>query len=444
MSLLDRLRHRPPPRDEAAMASRREDVDPETGEILRDNTEDIARKDSRDRVRGERTVTSVNRERSLRTRVNTALAISAVVLLVGGFLTWYYASYFESEQAEQDAAAKAAEARIGGESVVPPLGRVDPPSPGDEARTAGPMTVADVLGPPPPAPPERPMMASGTQAASAKTPEQLALERKLNQPVMLRAPSAAPTGPPVAAHPAPPMGTPNLAAILGAVGGSADPDSPPTSNPALAELLKPTPTAAVSAQVLPTRRLLLPKGSFVDCTLETAIDSTLPGMVTCIGANDIYGADGKVVLLERGTKYVGETRGEVRQGQSRVFVLWQEARTPTGVVVQLASPGTDALGRSGLPGHVDTHFWDRFGAAILISVIDGGLQALAAHQQRDVGTAVSVGTQGTRDVMTEVLKSTIAIPPTILKNQGERVQVLAARDADFRSVYALRVDDEGR
>lgn len=290
------------------------------------------------------------------------------------------------------------------------------------------------------------MMASGTQAAPAKTPEQLALERKLSQPVMLRAPSAAPAGTGVAAQPSPPIGAPNLAAILGAVGGaSADPDSPSaTTNPALAELLKPTPTAAVSAQVLPTRRLLLPKGSFVDCTLETAIDSTLPGMVTCIGANDIYGADGKVVLLERGTKYVGETRGEVRQGQSRVFVLWQEARTPAGVVVQLASPGTDALGRSGLPGHVDHHFWDRFGAAILISVIDGGLQALAAHQQRGAGTAVSVGTQGTRDVMTEVLKSTITIPPTILKNQGERVQVLAARDADFRSVYSLRLDDEGR
>jgi type IV secretion system protein VirB10 len=151
----------------------------------------------------------------------------------------------------------------------------------------------------------------------------------------------------------------------------------------------------------------------------------------------VYSADGKVVLLERGTKYVGEQKGDVRLGQSRVFVLWNEARTPTGVVVNLASPGTDELGRSGLPGHVDTHFWDRFGAAILISVIDGTLQALAASQQNGGGTVV-FNPRGTNEIMTEVLKGTVAIPPTVVKNQGDRIQVLVARDVDFRAVYALR------
>ena len=189
----------------------------------------------------------------------------------------------------------------------------------------------------------------------------------------------------------------------------------------------------------------MPKGAFVDCTLETAIDSTFDGMVTCIGASDIYSADGKVVLLERGTKYVGEKRGELKQGQARVFVLWNEARTPTGVVVNLASPGTDQLGRAGLPGFIDTHFWDRFGAAILISVIDGTLQALAASQHGGTGgTAVVLNPQGSREVMTEVLKSTIAIPPTVVKNQGDRIQVLVARDVDFRSVYALRTESGGQ
>jgi type IV secretory pathway VirB10-like protein len=177
--------------------------------------------------------------------------------------------------------------------------------------------------------------------------------------------------------------------------------------------------------------------------LETAIDSTYEGLTTCIGASDIYSADGKVVLLERGTKYVGEQRGSPRQGQGRVFVLWSEARTPTGVVVQLASPGTDELGRNGLPGFVDTHFWERFGAAILVSVIDGTMQALTAQQQAGAGLtnrgALVVGPQGSRDILTEVLRSTIAIPPTVIKNQGERIQILVARDVDFRDVYALRV-----
>jgi type IV secretion system protein VirB10 len=234
-----------------------------------------------------------------------------------------------------------------------------------------------------------------------------------------------------------------MAQLIGALQAPASTSGAPAGG-SLAASLRPTPTLAVAAQTLPTLRMLLPKGAFIDCTLETAIVSTYEGMTTCIGASDIYGADGKVVLLERGTKYVGEQRGTPRQGQGRVFVVWNEARTPTGVVVQLASPGTDELGRNGLPGFVDTHFWDRFGAAILISVIDGTMQAIAAHQQRGTnvgsGGGVVLGPQGSRDVIAEVLRSTVSIPPTVIKNQGERIQILVARDVDFRSVYALRTD----
>ena len=54
----------------------------------------------------------------------------------------------------------------------------------------------------------------------------------------------------------------------------------------------------------------------------------------------------RTILLEEGTKYIGETRGDVRQGQARIGIIWTEARTPTGVLVPMKSPGMDALGRA--------------------------------------------------------------------------------------------------
>jgi type IV secretion system protein VirB10 len=208
--------------------------------------------------------------------------------------------------------------------------------------------------------------------------------------------------------------------------------------------LRPTAATAAQAQLLPATRFLLPKGAFIDCTLETAIDSTLPGMTTCITAADTFGADGKVVLLERGSKLVGETRGQVQQGQARVFVVWTEARTPTGVTVPLDSPGTDELGRSGLPGQVEHHFWERFGAAILISVIDAAVQVGVQAANHSGGGAVIYAPSASQDAATEILKNTVNIPPTVVKRNGDRIQVLVARDLDFRSVYELRAPPTGR
>jgi type IV secretion system protein VirB10 len=304
-----------------------------------------------------------------------------------------------------------------------------------------------VLGRAPPLPDQPPTSPSPTPAVAAplaqvaayapqpKTPGQLAFERRLAGPVF--APRSPGDLSHVSSRPDPSLHTPTP--------GSPEASPLPVSiqsdpHQGLASLLQPTLSATVLPSLLPTRRFLLSKGAFIDCTLETAIDSTLPGMTTCITATDTYSTDGTVVLMERGTKLVGETRGQVGQGTARIFVLWTEARTPTGVVVPLASPGTDELGRSGLPGQVDRHFWDRFGAAILLSIVNGAVQAgVQAASSGNNSGAVVVNPSATTDVMTEVLRSTVAIAPTVTKQQGDRIQVLVARDVDFRSVYDLRI-----
>jgi type IV secretion system protein VirB10 len=375
-------------------------------------------------VRGERDVTPVNRAVSVQSRISSVLAIGLMSVLGLGMLTWYYANAITRQSRARQSAQALSTNRAQGEMPLPSLGRIDPPptiAMNDAARLPPPdLPSAPIpLNPLPlreiPLEPSPPSTAYG--APPPKSAEQLALERQLAGVVY----SAQNVMPSAAAgmSPAPP--------------GSAAAQEPGE----LSALLRPSVSATVRAQVLPTQRLLLPKGAFIDCTLETAIDSTLPGMTTCVMATDTFGVDGKVVLLERGTKLIGETRGQVQQGSGRIFVLWNEARTPSGVIVPLASPGADELGRSGLPGDVNNHFWQRFGAAMLVSVIDAAAEGAVQSSRGGNGTII-VNPSASQSVMTEVLKGTINIPPTVVKQQGDRIQVLVARDLDFRSLYELR------
>ena len=367
-------------------------------------------------VEGERGESAVQRPPSLQARLSNLLAFGLMATIGLGLLGWYYSHMVGARP--RTPASPSAKDNAGAEIALRPLGRVDPPaaSPLENLLGAAPVEPAASVSPvlPPGALAQPPLSATPSYGAPAQRDPRL--ERQLKGPAFA-------------------AGTLRSADKTSSQGVAGEPKR--TEESEFEALLRPHATPAVQAQMLPTQRLLLPKGAFLDCTLETAIDSTLPGMTTCVLATDAFSADGTVVLLERGTKLVGETRGQVRQGAARIFVLWTEARTPHGVVVPLASPGTDELGRSGLPGEVDRHFFERFGAAILISVIDGAIQA-QVQAQRQNGDTVVLSPSRSQDVMTEVLRSTVNLPPTVVKPQGDRVQVLVARDLDFRSVYELR------
>ena len=396
-------------------------------------------------VRGERTTAIVDAARSAQSRVSSLLAAGLMITLGLAALSWYYAHALTRTSRVRQAAQSAAATRAQGEMSLPSLGRIEPPLVIAPAAALTPEVQARPIEPPLAttsaiAPPETLLPAAAPIAGATTTmlrPNtshgELALARRLAGGVLVRGSDSQTAGGPAVQAPAPTAAGQAAALSDGDTGGGLRRVSD-RGEPGLSALLRPTVTPAVPAALLPTQRFLLPQGSFIDCTLETGIDSTLPGMTTCITASDTFGADGKVVLLERGTKLVGETRGQVEQDQARVFVLWTQARTPTGVVVPLASPGTDELGRAGLPGEVDRHFWQRFGAAMLITLIDGAVQAGVQASARTGGTVI-YAPSGSQDVLTEVLKDTVAIPPTIIKRNGDRIQVLVARDLDFRPVY---------
>lgn len=169
------------------------------------------------------------------------------------------------------------------------------------------------------------------------------------------------------------------------------------------------------------------KGTVVQAVLETALDSTRGGFARAIVTRDTYGFDGSRILIPRGSRIIGEYKSDATLGQKRVLIQWQRLMRPDGVMIDLDSPSTDPLGRAGVRGRVNTHFWERYSGAILQSSLDAGVQlATRAASNNSVVVGLPGSTQaGGTSLQVE------RIAPTIKVRQGTGVAVFVAKDLDF-------------
>jgi type IV secretion system protein VirB10 len=193
--------------------------------------------------------------------------------------------------------------------------------------------------------------------------------------------------------------------------------------------------------------LVVPQGTSLTCALTTRVVSAQAGFIGCQVLRNVYGADGRVLLIERGSHLDGEYRvTQVKPGSTRIPALWTRLRTPGGVTVDLDSPATGPLGESGADALVDNRWFERVGAAMLVSVLDDSIKIVMNNEtapQQGNNSLVFQGTTQTASQMAEkVLDASINVPPLLYANQGALVGVYVARDVDFSSVYELQPSGE--
>ena len=229
-------------------------------------------------------------------------------------------------------------------------------------------------------------------------------------------------------------------------GEKAEPVKTSSSSSELASRMNSARYAASKATLMKNMGMSIAAGTMIRCGTITELDTTVPGFVSCQVSKEVRSADGSVVLIDKGATITGEVSGGILMGQARAFVLWSRVRNRDGATAYLDAPGTNRLGSAGVPGQVDTHFWDRFGGAMFISVFSdlsrGLMQALVnSTDKSDSDTTVNLdNTSNTSDSLArEVLRATINIPPTLTVNHGEAVSIFVPRDVDFSDVYGLEM-----
>jgi type IV secretion system protein VirB10 len=337
---------------------------------------------------------------------------------------------------------------VTGTIVVPPA----PVAPPEPAPPPPPIAVA---APPPPEPPLAMVPENDDETRRLAELERQRQEEERRRWERFRAPQVVTDGS-------------GASAEQGTGGAGSEAGTGPEEDPNRRFLASVSNTGVEVAKATKNERIdaLVAQGTMVRGVLETAVQSDLPGMVRAVTAENVWSFDGRRVLIPAGSRLVGEYKSGIAQGQTRVFVVWTRLLRSDGVSVQLGSNGADDLGRAGNAGFVDNHYLERFGAAVMLSIVGGGAQLLSGAGSYGTGTlttttdpftglvttsqngvgqsglslqARQIAAQNSSQTLTTIsqdaLRNSINIPPTIYLDQGTRIIVFVRRDLDFSAFY---------
>lgn len=180
------------------------------------------------------------------------------------------------------------------------------------------------------------------------------------------------------------------------------------------------------------------QGKYIPLVVEPRAISDLAGQVCGRVDNDVFGAQGRVKLITWGSQVCGVYRAEIKQGQNRVFIVWNRLVRDDGLAVNIDSPGVDQLGTAGMGGEVDNHFWQIFGNALMISIIGSGTSTMGVNGSDNYNSAAMLRSN-TQEAFSETADSILSqyanIPPTIITKPGSTARIYVRGDLDFSKYY---------
>jgi type IV secretion system protein TrbI len=177
------------------------------------------------------------------------------------------------------------------------------------------------------------------------------------------------------------------------------------------------------------------EGTAIPGVMIGGMTSDMPGMVIGLISQNVYdSATGENLLIPQGSRVVGIYDNSVSNGQERIGVIWNRIIFPDTSSLQLGSmEGADQGGYAGFHDQVNTHFWSKFGAALMISIAGAGVQLAQPnapvngfYSPTQIGT--SQVTQQMSQLGEEYARAGLAIPNTLEIRPGYAFNIMVLKD----------------
>jgi type IV secretory pathway VirB10-like protein len=212
--------------------------------------------------------------------------------------------------------------------------------------------------------------------------------------------------------------------------------------------------APIIADPHPASPYTIATGTVIYGTLETGINSDIPGDVLGRVAQDVKDSvTERYVLIPQGSKLIGAYSNQLIPAQERLLVKWRKIVFPNGGELDLPDlTGTDAAGYAGFHDQVNHHYARVWAPALLMSAISAGMMMseypmmaggaygyggyyMSPGQMAAMGAGQQLGQEALGHL------ATVQVAPTIQIRPGYHFRVLVTRDLVFSGPYGG--DEEG-
>lgn len=203
-----------------------------------------------------------------------------------------------------------------------------------------------------------------------------------------------------------------------------------------------------SAQIMAQRangRYWLAPGTVINAVLLNAVNTLLPGALTARVTQNIYDSRyGTHLVIPAGSILRGQYNSSVQDGQNRVFMAFDTLVTPSGGIVSLGNmSASDALGRSGMPGDLHTHFWERMGISTLLALEAVGMDRISPNQSSSSfgGTTTSPATNGAQIIVNtanQELQRRYSVKPNITIDAGQPLTIVTTGSIEVPPIANTR------
>jgi type IV secretory pathway VirB10-like protein len=205
------------------------------------------------------------------------------------------------------------------------------------------------------------------------------------------------------------------------------------------------------------RSRMITADRYIPAVLENHISTDIPsGRITAVIEQNVFGADGRNVLIPGGSRAVGIYQfgggggSSGRQGAgsngggsnsptgSRAEVVWTRIIRPDGAAIKVGNQSADVMGRRGLSGDLDRRLFERYGEPLLLSMLATATTLAFTDDNSEVSSFTGLNFGGTLGTFSteEVSKGEVAAR-AFTSSLLEIARDLVINNADLRPILRI-------